>query len=64
MIEVKSQSHYSIHDQARTPRADIINESRIRRIAKGCGRSEKDVNDLYDRFLQTRRWAKLTECLQ
>ncbi|MEC8276402.1 MAG: signal recognition particle protein [Myxococcota bacterium] len=33
---------------------DVINESRIRRIAKGCGRTEKDVNDLYERFLQTR----------
>ena len=28
-------------------------QSRIRRI-KGCGRTGKDVNDLYERFLQTR----------
>ena len=33
---------------------DIINSSRIKRIAGGCGRSIKDVQELYDRFLQTR----------
>ena len=33
---------------------DVMNESRMNRIAKGSGRSFQEVQDLYDRFLQTR----------
>lgn len=33
---------------------DVMNESRIRRIAGGCGRTVEDVQNLYDRFVQTR----------
>jgi signal recognition particle subunit SRP54 len=33
----------------------LINESRIRRIARGSGRTPKEVRDLYDRFLMARQ---------
>ncbi len=33
---------------------DVMNASRIRRIAGGCGRSIQDVSELHDRFLQAR----------
>jgi hypothetical protein len=35
-------------------RPDLINESRIRRIARGCGRNANDVRDLHKRFLMAR----------
>jgi signal recognition particle subunit SRP54 len=34
---------------------DVMNESRIRRIARGSGRSVVDVKSLYDRFLVARQ---------
>ena len=34
---------------------DVLNESRIRRIAKGCGREVKDVKELHERFDQMRQ---------
>jgi signal recognition particle subunit SRP54 len=33
---------------------DILDKSRMRRIARGAGRSVEDMESLYDRFLQTR----------
>ena len=33
---------------------DILNDSRLRRVAGGCGRSFEDVESLYQRFLQAR----------
>ena len=33
---------------------DILDESRFRRIARGCGRTAEDVGDLHTRFLQAR----------
>ena len=33
---------------------DILETSRLTRIAKGCGRSLKDIEEFYDRFLQAR----------
>lgn len=33
---------------------DVMNPSRVRRIARGCGRSEGEVSALHDRFLQAR----------
>ncbi len=37
---------------------DMINESRKRRVAKGCGRTVKDINDLLKRFKQMRDMMK------
>lgn len=37
---------------------DILNESRKRRVAKGCGRTVKDINDLLKRFKQMRDMMK------
>jgi signal recognition particle subunit SRP54 len=37
---------------------DVLNESRKRRIASGCGRTVKDVNDLLKRFKQMRDMMK------
>lgn len=40
------------YEERRLP--DIINFSRIKRIAKGCGRSEKEVSELLTNFKQIR----------
>ena len=37
---------------------DLLNESRKRRVAAGCGRTAKDVNDLLKRFKQMRDMMK------
>ncbi|MEO0600676.1 MAG: signal recognition particle protein [Myxococcota bacterium] len=37
---------------------DVMNESRMRRIARGCGRDMGDVKELHDRFLQARQMMK------
>jgi signal recognition particle subunit SRP54 len=37
---------------------DVLNDSRKRRIAAGCGRTVKDVNDLMKRFKQMRDMMK------
>jgi len=37
---------------------DILNDSRKRRIAAGCGRAVKDINDLMKRFKQMRDMMK------
>ena len=37
---------------------DMINESRKRRVAKGCGLTVKDINDLLKRFKQMRDMMK------
>ena len=37
---------------------DVLNDSRFRRIAVGCGRKLQDVSDLHDRFLQARKMMK------
>ncbi|NCG18926.1 MAG: signal recognition particle protein [Rhodobacterales bacterium] len=34
---------------------DVINESRMIRIAKGCGRELHDIRELHERFLQARQ---------
>ena len=34
---------------------DVLNDSRIRRIAKGCGREVSDVKELHERFNQMRQ---------
>jgi signal recognition particle subunit SRP54 len=49
----------SMTNQERT-RPDVLtgSKSRIRRIAKGCGRTEADVEDLHQRFLQARQMMK------
>ena len=39
-------------------RPDVLNPSRMRRVARGCGRSEQDVRDLHQRFLQARQMMK------
>ena len=36
----------------------LEDESRIRRIAKGCGREQQDVRELYQRFVQARQMMK------
>lgn len=37
---------------------DVLEDSRFRRIALGCGRSVQDVRDLHGRFLQAREMMK------
>ncbi len=37
---------------------DVLNASRFRRIARGCGRDVADVSSLHDRFLQARQMMK------
>ncbi|MEN0061823.1 MAG: signal recognition particle protein [Myxococcota bacterium] len=37
---------------------DVMNESRMRRIARGCGRGLDDVKSLHERFLQARQMMK------
>jgi signal recognition particle subunit SRP54 len=37
---------------------DILNESRKKRISKGCGRSIKDINELLKRFKMMRNMMK------
>lgn len=37
-------------------RPDIINPSRKRRIAKGCGMQVEDVNKLLAQFKQMQKW--------
>jgi len=37
---------------------DVMNESRMRRIARGCGRELTDVRELHERFLQARQMMK------
>ncbi|MEM6926244.1 MAG: signal recognition particle protein [Myxococcota bacterium] len=37
---------------------DVMNDSRMRRIARGCGRDMGDVKELHDRFLQARQMMK------
>jgi len=46
-----------IHSMTRQERRDpdVMNSSRIERIAKGSGRSITDVSDLHNRFLQARQ---------
>ncbi|MBA2319763.1 MAG: signal recognition particle protein [Deltaproteobacteria bacterium] len=41
-------------------RPDVLTKSpsRIKRIAKGCGRTEADVKELHERFLQARQMMK------
>ena len=35
---------------------ELLDTSRMRRIARGCGRSEEDVRSLYERFLMARQF--------
>ena len=37
---------------------DVLNESRFRRIARGCGKEVQEVRDLHQRFLQVRQMMK------
>ncbi len=37
---------------------DLLNSSRFRRIAKGCGRTEADVRSLHERFVSMRKMMK------
>ena len=52
LMKVQSMIQSMTKQERRDP--DIIDASRIRRIAKGSGRTTQDVQDLYERFLQAR----------
>jgi signal recognition particle subunit SRP54 len=41
------------HEERRFP--DVLNPSRMRRVARGCGRTLDDVQQLHERFLQARK---------
>jgi signal recognition particle subunit SRP54 len=49
-----------ISSMTKTERARpaVMNESRMTRIAKGCGRTVQDVRDLHERFLQAQKMMK------
>ena len=52
LLKVQAMIQSMTRQERRNP--DIIDDSRIRRIAKGSGRSVNDVQSLYERFLQAR----------
>ncbi|MFR5070255.1 MAG: hypothetical protein ACLTE2_11195 [Eubacteriales bacterium] len=47
--------NHSFHDRERTPKPDIINPSRKRRIAAGSGMKVEDVNRLLKQFETTQK---------
>jgi signal recognition particle subunit SRP54 len=48
--------HSMTHQERRYP--DVLNDSRFRRIAGGCGREFDDVRELHERFLQAREMMR------
>ena len=54
----QGSGHHQLNDARRASAARLINENRKRRVAKGCGRTLKDINDLLKRFKQMRDMMK------
>jgi len=52
LVKIEAMIQSMTKQERRNP--DILDKSRMRRIASGCGRSLEDVESLYERFLQTR----------
>ena len=52
LVKIEAMIQSMTKQERRNP--DILDKSRMRRIASGCGRSVEDVESLYERFLQTR----------
>ncbi len=53
LLKVEAVVQSMTKQERRQP--DLLDDSRMRRIARGCGRPVEDVRALHDRFLQTRQ---------
>ncbi len=57
LVRVKAMIQSMTNQERRQP--DLMQTlSRVRRVARGCGRPEQDVRDLYDRFKMARDMMK------
>ena len=54
--KVKAIIDSMTHQERKHP--DVMNPSRMARVARGCGRPEDEVADLHERFLQARTMMK------
>ena len=52
LVKVKAIIQSMTKQERKNP--DILEDSRLRRIARGCGRSMEDIEAFYERFLQAR----------
>ncbi|MCB9759181.1 MAG: signal recognition particle protein [Alphaproteobacteria bacterium] len=56
LVRVKAMIHSMTFEERNRP--DVLNDSRIRRIARGSGHTAKDVEDVFQRFLMAREMMK------